>query len=291
MNVIPKDSPSPRKIRIELAPDDVFEMEVVPFAQLSVADHIRIYETPEEDAPRSSSPFMQQFALKQSIAKRMGIPYRFVMAMKLSELEGLVQTYSRWTKENDPITKSLNTVFDTLKDFKEANQREWGVNDAREIMHQHGIFRSEVTINGEVYRAPASLDGDTLAGQWVELLDTFSAHQGQPESEMYARACGTLMLKEGEKWPTMGKGETAEEFNERFLAWRLPRDKVFMNAPWVEVMGCAAFFFLHSMQFAAITAHSLTRFTILRPSLSEPEVINMPSSSELHGLLFGSSPS
>ena len=263
--------------------DDYVDLPWKPFHELTVAEHIKIYETPDPTFP--DTPRGELERLKHTCEK-IGVPSRVTMVMRKHELEAMIDMHNAWNRDNDLAVGSLAKVHQAMEDFAEANGKDWVISDAKEAMQRFSIFRDSITVQGRTFKAPELIDRDTTTGQWLELIGIFESFGTSPESELYARCCGTLMMEEGERWPIQGKDEDTDTFNTRFEEWRVPRDGMFTKAPWVEVMGCAAFFFCNSERFRLVTATSLPRFRTIAGYSTGQGPVSIPSTSELHDALL-----
>lgn len=246
-------------IRLEIIPGDHHDVLLVPFEALTVNEIIRVCETPSIE-PVSDSEWAKFQARKDELMRALDIPRRFIQFANVDEVKEFEDIYEGWMKKNRGYVTALGDVHKEMEGFQDANDRAWTIEDAREAMQRHGIYSDTITINGEVYKAPENLDRATFIGQWSNLEDICQRAETKTESELYAQACATLMMREGERWPGQGKDEDRDAFNARFLKWYEDRLALFMDAPWVSVMGCAAFFFSNSQQFRAIMATYLPRF-------------------------------
>jgi hypothetical protein len=120
-------------------------------------------------------------------------------------------------------------------------------------------------------------------GQWIDLQAVVDV-KDNTEGEAYVGACAVMMDGPDGSYPAQMQGESDAEYDERALQWVNTRKRRFMDARFVDVMGCGAFFFSNSDRFAVICGHSMSRLRLwLRPWLRpEPRVIPSDGASILN---------
>jgi hypothetical protein len=260
---------TPFRIRIEIAPGDHFDIEVKPFDQLTVADHIRLYESNDKDQGHSSLDL-----LKNRIIRMTGAPSRFIRHMKASEAEELMLVLDDQIKANDRTMSAMAKVNETLENWeKEHDGEAWTLADVQAIMEQHSLFRDRIEVDGKTFTAP--LVEPSSFGKWIDLSAAMSI-EGAKESESYVRACSIMMEGEDGPYPVQRDDETDAAYTMRCDAYTESRRSLFHDhARFVDVLGCAAFFFSKFERFAAICGHSMPSLQALMPRGPRPEAINL----------------
>lgn len=260
---------TPFRIRLELAKDDYFDIEVKPFEQLTVADHIRLYESDDQDKGHSTFDL-----LLERIVRMTGAPSRFIRCMSPKEADELMRVLDEQIRHNDRALASIAKINETLENWeKEHDGIPWTLDDAREALAQHGLFRECIEVGGKTYTAP-SVESASF-GKWIDLSAAMSV-EGAKESESYVRACSIMMEGPDGPYPTQRNDESDGDYSKRCDAYTQERRALFTNeARFVDVLGCAAFFFSKSDRFAAICAHSMPSLRMLRRHGQEPEAINL----------------
>lgn len=256
-------------VRLTIAPGDHHDIELVPFDQLTVEQHIRIFETVKDE---TKADYLQ---------RAFGVPERFARVMRPHEIDRVSEFFEGWIRDNDGRLKALANVHDTMRDFAEAHGRGWTLEEAKSILQAQGLYRERIEVAGRTFVAPQRIDVETQAGQWADLEDALNVDDGLPieqratESETYVKTLAILMREEVDGklafgYPAQGKEESDQEFSERLTAWVLDRRSMFMRATWVDVMGCAAFFFSKSDYCALYTSHRWTLFRgLIRPQMQQ----------------------
>lgn len=258
-------------IRLEIAEDDHHIIDLKPFDALTVEEHIRLFEAGSDE--ETDAEYMQRALL---------LPQRFARVMRRDETERVASIIAQWHAQNNGLVEAMRKVSDSLSDFENANGRPWSFDDAKAIMEAHGVFRSSITIEGRTFAAPDRIDIESTAGQWADLEDALNVdeeapkHQRETESATYVKALAILMREvnaDGSKqmgYPAQGKDESDDAFAERLGQWIMDRRALFMRAPWIEVMGCAAFFFAKSNYCALYTSRRWSLFRgLLRPPMPQ----------------------
>lgn len=258
-------------IRIELAPGDHHDITVKPFDQLTVEDHIRLYESNDED--HGSNPLE---VVKARLVRMTGMPSRFVRAMNADEASRTMKAIDAQIRENDSTMDALAKVHETLEKWEEEHDGQaWTIFDAQQVMEGLGIFKDRITVGGKEFTAP-DLAMATF-GKWIDLSAAMSIPNAK-ESESFVRACAIMMDGPDGPYPTQRDDETDLAYADRCNAYTEERRALFTKeARFVDVLGCAAFFFSRSEHFAAITAHSMPSLQALRPHGQRPEAINLQS--------------
>lgn len=263
-------------IRLEIAPGDHFDVTVKPFEDLTAADYIRIFEKGPED-PTKETP-------REVLQRVFGVPERFARIMTPDEIEQVLTTFVDWHKGNFAASERMAALKDMLKDIEQAHKRKATLAEIREALEQHRIFRDRIEVDGRVFIAPERIDIEATAGQWGDLEAAMAVDDEQPEhlrateTETYVKTLSILMREQdidGTKlpgYPAQGKDETAEEYTVRLGDYLTERRALFMRAPWVDVMGVAAFFFSKSKYCALYTSQrwNLLRELMRQPKLPEP---------------------
>ena len=142
---------------------------------------------------------------------------------------------------------------------------------------------AEVVVNGRTYTAPVIEESATF-GQWIDLqeaMDVDKDVEGKGETMSYVRALSILMEGADGPYPVQAADETDAAYGQRTMAYTQQRMEDFLAAPFVDVLGVAAFFFSSSDNFAAICAHSMSNLTALLPRSVEPERRIIPRGGDL----------
>lgn len=251
-------------LRITIAEGDYFDCHFPPFEQLSVADHIRIFEGKEEEGltPLDTA--------KNRLVRITGAPERFIRHLTEKEVERANEYVSTCIGSHNDKLGAMATVNDTLEKWKEEHDgKDWTAEDAKTLVESLGIFRPSITHNSKTYTAIPL--GGTYYGQWIDLQHAVAELKDAPESELYARALAILMHGEDGSYPVQGNDESDHDYSKRANAYTHSRIQFFLSAPWVDVMGCAAFFFSNVDDFALICSHSMKLFRSLRGRNLRPE--------------------
>lgn len=261
-------------LRLTIAEGDHFDCHFPPFEQLSVADHIRIYEgkEPEEGTPLELA--------KARLLKITGAPDRFVRFMRQHEVEKAYDYAAQCIAENNAKLTALARVHETLEKWPDEHDGKlWTEHDARKVMEDFAIFQPTITVEEKTYNAEPL--GVATYGQWIDLSGAMNASKDWTESELYARSLAILMHGPDGPYPVQGKDESDTDYAKRAGEYSTERLRLFMAAPWVDVMGCAAFFFSKGGLYAAICSHSMTRFQSLRGHRRPSEPLVIPTVGEL----------
>lgn len=239
-------------LRIAIADDDVHEIELKTFDQLTTAEFIRMAE--RDDDPTDATLTKD----KAKLIRLTGAPDRFIRYMTDSEVEQAYTYVLGVLESSNEHIKKLSEVNKTLEEWEEAHERKWNVEDAKQVMEQFGIFRSSVTMGDTTYDAKPL--GTAHYGQWIDLESAVFTLKDATESELYAQTLAILMHGADGKYPVQTEHESLEDYSERCGSYTSERVRFFMAAPWVEVMGCAAFFFFNDQRYEAICNPFMRRF-------------------------------
>lgn len=260
-------------IRLEIAPGDHFDAVIKPFHQMTVEEYIRVCETPE---PETSSPLE---AAQNRLMRFTGAPARIVRIMSIKEVDSALEFIQNVIEEQARIKSQFDKVHETLGKWKEDHDgADYTVDDAREVLRQFEVFKDAIEVDGVTYTAP--LVEPSAFGKWIDLNNTMAALSSNPESESYVAALSIMMEGQDGPYPSQAEGEPDREYEARCAAYTSARSSLFMRAPWVDVMGCAAFFFSKWERFAVITAHNMTRFRSLMRHTTEPVLRVIPKGGE-----------
>lgn len=263
-------------IRLEIAPGDHFDVVVKPFHELTVADHIRLYESNELD--EGATPLA---LVKNRIKRLTGAPERFVRAMGEKDADSVMTLLDEQTNAHDKAHKALQRVHETLSNWKDEHDGvDFTVEDARAVMQDHGLFKNWIQVGEETYLAP-DVERSPF-GKWIDLQEAMVAADSSKEAESmsYVRALAIMMEGKDGAFPVQGQDEADADYITRANEYQANRINTFKRAKWVDVMGCAAFFFSRSQRFAALCGHNMTRFRSLRPQAQEPVLRVIPKDGE-----------
>lgn len=264
-------------IRLTLGPGDSFDFEVKPFDALTCAEHIRIFET--RPADEYLDPWPDAAKAKGMIQRYSGAPDRFIRHLSSAEVMEVMERINDANKENDRLSNVMRKVQDTLDGWaKEHDGKDWTLDDVIGVLEGHGIYRTRIEVNGRTYTAPVIEESATF-GQWIDLqeaMDVDNEVEGKGETMSYVRALSILMEGADGPYPVQGADETDAAYAQRTLDYTQQRQEDFLAAPFVDVLGVAAFFFSNSGHFAAICAHNMSNLTALLPRSVEPERRIMP---------------
>jgi len=259
------------KVRLTIAPGDSFDFTVKPFDTLTCAEHIRIFETRPADEYLDLWPDVSK--AKGIIKRYSGAPDRFIRHLSSAEVKAVMERINDATKENDRLSNVMRKVQDTLDGWaKEHDGKDWTLDDVIGVLNGHGIYRSRIKVNGRIYTAPVIEESATF-GQWIDLqeaMDVDNEVEGKAETMSYVRALSVLMEGADGPYPVQGASETDAAYEQRTMAYTQQRREDFLAAPFVDVLGVAAFFFSNSGHFAAICAHNMSSLTALLPRSVEP---------------------
>lgn len=260
-------------IRLEIAPGDHFDVTVPAFEELSVADHIRLFESNAKDEGSTPLEIAQNRLIRIT-----GAPSRYIRYMTPKEVDECFGAIEAMMSDHLRTHSSLAKVMETLDKWEDEHEgKAWTLEDARQVMDGHGLFRQVIEVSGRSYTAPL-IEQSATFGQWIDLQACMGLEG--PESESYVRACSIMMDGQDGKYPVQGPAESDHEYSTRVDAWTEQRRRDFTDARFVDVLGCAAFFFSSSERFAAICGHSMSSLArLIRPS-SVPERTVIPSGGE-----------
>lgn len=247
-------------------PANIKEVVLVPFDQLTVEEHVRIFERDAED--EGGTPLL---TARNRLARVLGIETRWVSVMSMAEVDDAFTFVQGWYDQNNGLRERMAKVHETLEDFENAHERPFNSKDVAAVMADFQLFRDSLTVDGRTFRAPHNIEAESCFGQWIDLQEAMTVEQ--PESEAYIRALAIMMVEDGgEAWPSDA---------EALRAFIVDRTALFRKAAFVDALGCAAFFFSRSERFAVLCGFRMTRFqSLLRPA-SEPTSRVIPSDSAL----------
>ena len=247
----------------------VYYVTVKPFEQLTCREFIRV--TGYKPGPNDSDLKIQ----RDMFIAYTGAPGRFVNVMSIDEAERAVKAIKTYLESLGAHRTAKAKVDETLANWaKEHDEKEWTIQDASDVLKEHGIFRDTITAKGETFTAPMVEVSDF--GRWISLQAEMNISQSEPES--YCRACAVMMDGQDGRFPVLGEHnprETDAEYETRGGEYIARRAGLMMDAPYVEVLGCAAFFFSKSQRFAEITGHNMSLLNgwLSPKSKREPNVI------------------
>lgn len=259
-------------IRLEISPGDHFDIAVKPFHTLTVEEHIRMYEQDDVD---SGAGEMER--AKNRIMRITGAPSRFVRYMTPNDVDKVLMAIEEQTNEHDRIHGALAKVNETLSKWADEHDgAEFKVEDAKQVMLDHGLFRDRFEVEGQEYTAP--LVERAIHGKWIDLQGAMIAanESKDPESMSYVRALAIMMDGPDGEYPSQRQDESDAAHETRLREYIEARQRLFLHAPFVDVMGCAAFFFSKSHRFAALCAHNMRRFQSLLPPRTRPVLEIIP---------------
>ena len=259
-------------LRITIADGDHYDVSLTPFDKMPVRDFIRLAESEDEQGGT------QLERDKNRLIRITGAPERFIRYMLPEEVERTYRYVEEILTRSQENAGRLSKVHETLAGWHEAHGRDWTVDEARAVMEDLGLFRPTITVNEEEFSAKPL--GKASYGQWIDLEAAVHELKDSPESELYVRSLAIMMHGQDGSYPVQDRDEQDAEYENRCEVYTKRRHVLFMGAPWVDVMGCAAFFFFNDQRYAAICNPSMTRFRNLSaPSPSVGQRI-MPSDGE-----------
>lgn len=233
-------------LRIIVTDQEVHDIPIRSFEQLTVADYLRISEPRDNEPPH------------QTVARVFNIPTRITWVMKVHEVEALFEWYGKWMKEGAKAWGSVEAVQGLLKDAEEGGEPMKAA-QALEVLKAHSLYRATIEVDGVKYIVPQHLDQDTVWGQWLSLQALAESHSG-PEAELYPNVMAVLCLEEGERYPTANEGETQDAFDARYSEWMVRRRATFRKARFVDALACCTFFLSSSSRFAETMRPLMTSF-------------------------------
>lgn len=257
-------NPTDHTIRLSLAPGDNYDFEVKPFDKITVAEYIRI----TAPMPEGLSPLQHR---QETLQRYTGAPSRFIRYMSMDEVDRALGQIDLVTKQLGDATNAMNRVNETLKNWqKEHDGKEWDQNDARKVIEQMGLFCTSIEVEGQTFTAP--MVETACFGRWIDLQAQMNVSTS--ESESYVRALSAMMDGPDGPYPVQREHESDYDYDQRATNYTQERQRLFMDAPWVKVMGCAAFFFSRSQRFAAITGHSMKHLnSLLSPKIKRERIV------------------
>lgn len=258
------------KLRIEIDAEDFYEGQLKAFDELTASDFITMVEHKEDEA---------QNVLERDrdrIIRFSGAPRRFVSHMTFAEVAEALGVINETLHERGEIAKKIQTIDATFDKWKEEhNGADYTTEDAQKVFEEFGLFRDRLTIDGKTFTAPHV--EPSAYGKWIDLQGLMDRVKGGPETLSYIDALAIMMEGEDGPYPSQSKDETDNEYGDRCYSYIDARKALIMRAPWIEVMGIAAFFFAKWERFALITGHNMTRFQSLLPHRTSPERQVIPS--------------
>ncbi len=252
-------------IRLEIAEGDHYDFEVRPFDKLST----RQFDAIQRPLPEDLSPLQQD---QELIRRYSGAPDRFIRYLSMDEAKAALKHIEEVTSDLSGVKTNMDKVNETLAEWaKEHEGEEWTREDAEALLKDFGLFHDTIKVGDTTYTAPYV--ENAAMGQFIDLQNQMNVSASETES--YVRALATMMVGPDGPYPVQCPDETEHVYHERCNAYTSARMELFWEAPWVQVMGVAAFFFSKSQRFAAITGHNMTLLNgWLSPRTSrEPRVI------------------
>ena len=235
-------------LRLTIAPGDHFDFEIKPFSEYTVADYMRIMDSPVDE---TLNPFERRCA---DLIRHTDAPLRFVRSMSLEQVDEALAVIDQVTKEKDGAQHALHKVHETLASWAEEHDgQEWNYLDAQNILQDLGVFKERIEVGGKVYTAP--LVEPSSFGKWIDLQAAMDAEQ--TETESYVRACAIMVEGDDGPYPVQGEHQSDAHYAEQCDAYTQERRRLLTEARWVDVMGCAAFFFSKWPRFAEVTGHNM----------------------------------
>lgn len=258
-------------VRLTIAPGDHYDFEIKPFEAMTVADNIRI----NAPMPEGLAPLQEE---QEVLQRYSNAPTRYIRCMKMHEVQAVLKHINEVTKAMQASDDALSKVKETLAKWEEEHEgKEWTREDAQEVLKSHGLFRDTITVEGKTFTAPLVEEGDY--GQLLDLERQM--HASKSEAESYVRALSIMMEGDDGKYPVQRDGESDTAYANRCDARSQERQRLFMAAPWIEVMGIAAFFFSRSQHFAAICGHNMKLLNSWLSPKTKREPIVIPSVGDL----------
>lgn len=256
-------------LRLSISDTDYFDFTVKPFHEWTVEEYIRIVEKDPE--PSDMPP---EFVTLQRLT---GAPSRFIRIMSMQEVDKAIAYINKVLTDKDATAHALSKVHETLANWKEEHDgEEWNVTDAKAVLQDLNIFRETITAGDRTWTAP--LVEPSGFGKWIDLQQVMDIEQ--TESESYVRACAVMMEGDEGPYPVQGQDQSDADYAQQCNEYTQDRRRAFMQAPWVDVMGCAAFFFSKFQRFAAITGHNMKSLRTLLSPKTKPERQVIPSGGE-----------
>jgi hypothetical protein len=116
--------------------------------------------------------------------------------------------------------------------------------------------------------------------------DDVPEHLRTTETESYVKTLSILMREQdidGSKlpgYPAQAKDESPDDYGTRLGEYLTERRALFMRSPWVDVMGCAAFFFSKSQYCALYTSLRWNLLRVLTRQQTWPEPRGLQNAGE-----------
>lgn len=258
-------------LRLTIAPGDHFDFEIKPFDQYTVEEYIRILEAKPDG---SLNPYERRCA---DLMRHTGAPLRFVRGMSLDQVDEALGVIEQVTKDHDLAVHALHNVHETLGKWAEEHEGQpWTQQDAQNVLQEFGIFRTTIEVEGKTYTAP--LVEPSSYGKWLDLNSAMEAEQ--TETESYVRACAIMCEGEDGPYPTQGPDQTDAAYLQRCNDYTAERRRLLMQARWLDVMGCAAFFFSKWPSFAVATGHNMRSLNSWLSPKTKREPLVIPTAGE-----------
>lgn len=250
-----------------------YDTDIKPFHELSVSEYITLaeahvnYESTEDLA-----------VAMETIYRFTGVPKEVVREQSVDTIIDILRYIHDQVFSRDDFMERFNKVHEALSKWEEEHEgNAYTKADAQALMEQFTLFRDRIEVDGRVWTAP---DPEFAPfGKWVDLQGAMNKHEARAdglESEAYVAALSAMMVGDDGPFPVQGT-LSDEEYNAKTEAYMEARREVFMRAKWVDVMGCAAFFFSKSQRFAGLTSASMSRFQNLQPHRTKPVLRIIPS--------------
>jgi hypothetical protein len=277
-------------IIIDEAANDIFDVIIPSFHHMTTAEHLRICDK-ETDGE----------TVHERLLRITGAKERFIKYMKLPEAEGALNAIEVFMTNRFDVLSTLNKAKETLDNWeKEHEGKVFTVDDARDVLMQHGVLREWIETPSGYYKV-IDVDKDATFGQWVDLTTIIGTKRDAHETEVYVdalahilegpypvRAAGedddTFMARASKmipRYPVERDDETAFEYEVRRERYLQGKRNDMLAARYIDVIGAAAFFFTRSERFAHLLAPVCPRLLQLRPQWKRPEVLNLPDVGDL----------
>lgn len=258
-------------LRLTIAPGDHFDFEVKPFDQYTVEEYIRILEAKPDE---TLNPLERRCA---DLMRHTGAPLRFVRAMSMEEVDKALTYIEHVTKDHDLAVHALHKVHETLGKWKEEHEdRDWTYQDAQDVLQEFGIFKTTIEVEGKTYSAP--MVEPSGYGKWLDLNAAMEVEQ--TETESYVSACAIMCEGDDGPFPIQANDQSDADYTKTCDAYTAERRRLLMQARWVDVMGCAAFFFSKWPSFAVATGHNMRSLNSLLSPKTKREPLVIPNAGE-----------
>jgi len=260
-------------LRLTLSDTEHYNVTVKPFDELSVSEYITLAE---EQA--NYGDVSDLHTAMMTIHRFTGCPLEVIYHQSPETVAHILRAIHDQVFSRDDFMDRFNKVHEALSKWEEEHEgNAYTKADAQALMEQFTLFRDRIEVDGRVWTAP---DPEFAPfGKWVDLQGAMNKHEARAdglESEAYVAALSAMMVGDDGPFPIQGK-LSDEQYNAKTEAYMEARREVFMRAKWVDVMGCAAFFFSKSQRFAGLTSASMSRFQNLQPHRTKPVLRIIPS--------------